>query len=170
MSLIPIVYYSHHPALHKVAEPVTEFNEALAKLVQDMYETMYHADGCGLAAPQIGIAKRIAVIDISEEKDKPFCIINPEIIERSGEKMMSAGCLSVPGTYTTAPRSTYVKVRAQDETGKFFEIEGHDLLAHCLQHEIDHLYGKLNIDYLSSLKKNISLKKMEKFLKRTKGK
>lgn len=168
MALIPIVYYSHHPALHKVAEPVTEFNAELATLIKDMYETMYAADGCGLAAPQIGIAKRIAVVDISEQKNKPFCIINPEIIERSGSELMSAGCLSVPGTYTTSPRASYVKVRAQDETGKFFEIEGTGVLGHCLQHEIDHLFGKLNIDYLSPLKKNMSLKKMEKFLKRLK--
>lgn len=168
MALIPIVYYSHHPALHKTSETVTVFDDALAKLVQDMYETMYDADGCGLAAPQIGIAKRIAVVDISEEKNKPFCIINPEIIERSGSELMSAGCLSVPGTYTTSPRATSIKVRAQDETGKIFEIEATGLLAHCLQHEIDHLHGKLNIDYLSPLKKGISLKKMEKFLKRMK--
>lgn len=169
MALIPIVYYSYHPALHKMAEPVTEFNEALIKLVHDMYETMYDADGCGLAAPQIGIAKRIAVVDISEEKNKPFCIINPDIIERSGSELMSAGCLSVPGTYTTSPRATFVKVRAQNETGEFFEIEATGILAHCLQHEIDHLYGKLNVDYLSPLKRGISLKKMEKFLKKMKS-
>jgi peptide deformylase len=169
MALIPIVYYSHHPALHKTAGPVTEFDEGLGQLVQDMYETMYDANGCGLAAPQIGLAKRIAVIDISEERNKPFCIINPEIIEQSGSELMSAGCLSVPGTYTTSPRATYVKVRAQDEKGVFFEIEGTGLLGHCLQHEIDHLLGKLNIDYLSPLKKAISLKKMEKFLKKSKG-
>ncbi|MCE3238464.1 MAG: def [Gammaproteobacteria bacterium] len=169
MALIPIVYYSHHPALHKIADPVNEFDEALAQLIQDMYETMYHANGCGLAAPQIGLAKRIAVVDISEEKNKPFCIINPEIIEQSGSELMSAGCLSIPGTYTTSPRATYVKVRAQNEKGVFFEIEGTGLLAHCLQHEIDHLLGKLNIDYLSPLKKTISLKKMEKFLKKANG-
>ncbi|MCD6039374.1 MAG: def [Gammaproteobacteria bacterium] len=169
MALIPIVYYSYHPALHKIAEPVTEFDSALAQLIQDMYETMYHAEGCGLAAPQIGLDKRIAVIDISEEKNKPFCIINPEIIEKSGSEMMSAGCLSVPGTYTTTPRATYVKVRAQNETGHFFEIEGSGLLGHCLQHEIDHLLGKLNIDYLSPLKKKMALKKMKKSLKRNKN-
>ncbi len=166
MALIPIVYYGHHPALHKIAEPVTVFDEALTQLIQDMYETMYHAEGCGLAAPQIGLSKRIAVIDISEEKNKPFCIINPEIIEKTGSELMSAGCLSVPGTYSTTPRATHVKVRAQNETGQFFEIEGDGLLGHCLQHEIDHLFGKLNIDYLSLLKRKMSLKKMEKFLKR----
>ncbi len=169
MALIPIVYYSHHPALHKIADVVTEFDDALAQLVQDMYETMYHANGCGLAAPQIGLANRVAVIDISEEKNKPFCMINPEIIEQSGSELMSAGCLSIPGTYTTTPRATYVKVRAQNEKGGFFEIEGTGLLGHCLQHEIDHLLGKLNIDYLSPLKKAISLKKMEKFLKKSNG-
>jgi len=169
MALIPIVYYSHHPALHKIASPVTEFDDALAQLIKDMYETMYQANGCGLAAPQIGLAKRLAVIDLSEDKTSPFCIINPEIIERSGSELMSAGCLSVPGTYSTTPRATYVKVRAQNEKGVFFEIEGTGLLAHCLQHEIDHLVGKLNIDYLSPLKKTISLKKMEKSLKKSKG-
>jgi peptide deformylase len=168
MAIIPIVYYSHHAALHKIADLVTEFDAALAQLVEDMYETMYAADGCGLAAPQIGISKRIAVIDISRDKNEPFCIINPEILEQSGSEPMTAGCLSVPGTYTTVPRAAYVKVRAQDVTGQFFEMEGRDLLAHCLQHEIDHLFGKLNIDYLSFLKKGMSLKKMEKFIKRTK--
>ena len=168
MALIPIVYYSHHPALHKIAAPVTEFDDALTQLIQDMYETMYQANGCGLAAPQIGLSKRIAVIDLSEDKTGGFCIINPEIIEQSGSELMSAGCLSVPGTYSKTPRATYVKVRAQNEKGVFFEIEGTGLLAHCLQHEIDHLVGKLNIDYLSPLKKTISLKKMEKFLKKSK--
>lgn len=167
MALIPIVYCSH-PVLHRVAEPVTEFDDALKKLVSDMYETMYHANGVGLAAPQIAIGKRIAVIDVSDERNQPFCIINPEIIERQGTELMEAGCLSVPGTYDKVPRATYVKVRAQKETGEFFEIEGEGLLGHCLQHEIDHLDGKLYIDYLSALKKRMLIKKMEKFLKHTK--
>lgn len=166
MALLQLVYYSYHPVLHKVAEPVTIFDEALETFVNDMYETMYHEKGVGLAAPQVGIAKRIATIDISEERNKPFVIINPEIIEKSGEAMMEAGCLSVPGTYDKVPRATYVKVRAQDVKGNFFEIEGEDLLGHCLQHEIDHLNGKLYIDYLSALKKRMLLKKMEKFLKK----
>lgn len=168
MALLKVVYYSHHPALHKIAEPVTHFDEALVTLVQDMYETMYHEKGVGLAAPQVGISKRIAAIDVSEEHNKPFVIINPEIIEKTGEELLEEGCLSIPGTYDKVPRSTFVKVRAQDVTGKFFEIEGDGLLSHCLQHEIDHLNGKLYIDYLSPLKKRMWLKKMEKFLRKEK--
>lgn len=165
MALLKVVYYSHHPALHKVAEPVTEFDDKLATLVQDMYETMYHENGVGLAAPQVAISKRIATIDVTDDRNKPFVIINPEIIEAKGEAMMEAGCLSIPGTYDKVPRFKYVKVRAQNEKGEFFEIEGEDLLGHCLQHEIDHLNGKLYIDYLSPLKKRMWLKKMEKFIK-----
>jgi len=165
MALLKVVYYSHHPALHKIASPVTVFDEALEQLVIDMYETMYHENGCGLAAPQVGIAKRIATIDVSDDKSKRFVIINPEILEKKGEELMEAGCLSIPNTYDKVPRATYVKVRAQDVKGNFFEIEGEGLLGHCLQHEIDHLSGKLYIDYLSPLKKRMMLKKMEKFLK-----
>lgn len=168
MALLKVVYYSYHPALHKVAAPVTQFDDALKTLVQDMYETMYHESGVGLAAPQVGIPKRIATVDISEERNKPFVIINPEIIAQSGNELMEAGCLSIPGTYDKVPRATYVKVRAQDVNGDFFEIEGEGLLGHCLQHEIDHLNGKLYIDYLSPLKKRTLLKKMEKFLKKEK--
>lgn len=165
MALLKVVYCSH-PVLHKKAEHVTEFDDSLKTLVKDMIETMYHENGVGLAAPQVAISKRIATIDVSEERNQAFCIINPEIIEKRGEELMEAGCLSVPGTYGKVPRSIYVKVRAQDETGKFFEIEGEGLLGHCLQHEIDHLDGKLYIDYFSPLKKNILVKKMQKFLKR----
>jgi peptide deformylase len=164
MSVLKIVYHPH-PVLSQVAEPVTVFDDALQKLIQDMYVTMYKANGVGLAAPQVAISKRIAVVDVSEEGNKAFCIINPEIIEREGEEMMDAGCLSVPGTHDAVPRATKVKVRAQDEFGKFFEIEGEGLLAHCLQHEIDHLNGKLYIDYLSQLKRKMLIKKMEKFLR-----
>lgn len=166
MALLKVVYYDQHPALHKIAKPVTQFDEALATFVNDMYETMYHEKGVGLAAPQVGISKRIATVDVSEERNKKFVIINPEIIASSGEELMEAGCLSIPGTYDKVPRATYVKVRAQDIHGNFFEIEGDGLLGHCLQHEIDHLNGKLYIDYLSPLKKRTLLKKMDKFLKR----
>ena len=165
MALLKVVYYGQHPALHKVAEPVTVFDEQLKTLIQDMYETMYHEEGVGLAAPQVGIAKQIAVIDVSKEQNQAFCIINPVIIEKKGSQPMGAGCLSVPGTYDEVPRFTYVKVRAQDVTGKFFEIEGEELLGHCLQHEIDHLHGKVYIDYLSPLKRSRMLKKMQKCLR-----
>jgi peptide deformylase len=164
MAILPVVFYSYHPALHKNAETVTVFDNELKKLVDDMIETMYAQNGIGLAAPQVGIAKRIAVIDVTREENKPFCIINPEIIESRGSELMEAGCLSIPGTYDKVPRATYVKVRAQDVTGQFFEIEGEGLLGHCLQHEIDHLHGTLYIDYLSPLKKRMLLKKMEKTL------
>lgn len=164
MALLKVVYCSH-PVLHKKAEPVTVFDDALKQLVKDMIETMYHENGVGLAAPQVAIGKRLATIDVSETRDQPFCIINPEIIEKRGEEPMEAGCLSVPGTYGAVPRAQYVKVRAQDETGKFFEIEGEGLLGHCLQHEIDHLDGKLYIDYFSPMKRNLMVKKMQKFLK-----
>lgn len=167
MALLPLVYYSHHPALHRPAETVTQFDAALAKLIEDMYETMYHENGVGLAAPQVGIAKRIATIDITDDRNHPFCIINPEIIAREGEEIMEAGCLSIPGAGSgKVLRSSKVKVRAQDISGNFFEIEGTDLLSHCLQHEIDHLNGKLFIDYFSPMKKRMYLKKMEKCLKR----
>lgn len=169
MALLKLVYYSHHPALHKHAEPVTQFDEKLEQLVNNMYETMYHENGVGLAAPQVGIAKRIATIDVSDSRDQAFVIINPEIIERRGEAFMEAGCLSIPGTYDKVPRATYVKVKAQDVKGAFFEVEGTDLLGHCLQHEIDHLNGILYIDYLSQLKKKMWLTKMEKYLKRKKS-
>lgn len=164
MALLTVVYHPH-PVLHKKTEPVTEFDENLKKLIQDMYETMYEENGVGLAAPQIAISKRLAVIDVSDERNKPFCIINPEIIEKEGMEMMEAGCLSVPHTYDKVPRATKIKVRAQDENGKFFEIEGEGLLSHCLQHEIDHLEGKLYIDYLSPLKRQMLIKKMNKFLR-----
>lgn len=165
MALLKVVFYPH-PALSAIAEPVTEFDDNLKKLIQDMIETMYEEDGVGLAAPQIALRKRLAVLDVSDEGNKPFAIINPEIIEKRGEELMQAGCLSVPHTYDKVPRATWVKVRAQDETGAFFEIEGEGLMAHALQHEIDHLNGILYIDYLSPLKRQMLIKKMKKNLKR----
>lgn len=164
MALLKVVFHPH-PVLAKVAGPVTQFDDLLNQLVQDMYETMYAENGVGLAAPQVAISKQIAVIDVSDERNQPFVIINPEIIEKHGEELMEAGCLSVPHTYDKVPRATKIKVRAQDQTGKFFEIEGEGLLAHCLQHEIDHLNGKLYIDYLSPLKRQLLIKKMKKHLK-----
>lgn len=151
-----------HPVLRQMAEPVTVFDDELKKLIDDMIETMYYAKGIGLAAPQIAIAKRIATIDVSREGNQPFCIINPEILETEGQEIMEAGCLSVPGAYEKTPRAVRVKVRAQDVNGKFFEIDADGLLAHCLQHEIDHLNGKLIVDYLSPLKRKMALKKLEK--------
>lgn len=146
--------------------PIEIFDDELKTLIKDMYETMYAENGVGLAATQIGISKKIAVIDVSRERNQPFCIINPEILEREGEELMEEGCLSVPGSYDKAPRALRVKVRAQDQDGKHFEIEADGLLAHCLQHEIDHLNGKLFVDYLSPLKRKFALKKLEKIQRR----
>jgi peptide deformylase len=143
-------------------QTITQFDEKLKTLVNDMYETMEHAKGIGLAAPQIGLSLKVAVLDTSKERNQRMCIINPEIISREGEEMMEEGCLSVPSAYDKAPRALRVKVRAHDVDGKTFEIEADGLLAHCLQHEIDHLNGKLFIDYLSPLKRQMIRKKVDK--------
>lgn len=167
MSILKIIYLPDE-RLRLPTRAITEFDDKLQKLVDDMIETMYHADGVGLAAPQVGLSLKLAVIDVSEERNKPFCIINPEIIEKEGEELMCAGCLSVPGAYDSVPRALKVTVRALDRYGKSFEIKGDGLLAHCLQHEIDHLHGKLFIDYLSPLKQQIARKKLDKFKRRAK--
>ncbi len=167
MTLRTIIYLSH-PTLHKPAKPVTSFDGELQTLIDDMYETMYHANGIGLAGPQINIPLRLAVIDVSRERNEPFCIINPEIISAEGKELMEEGCLSVPGIYDKAPRALKVKVAALDREGKPFEIEGDGLLAHCLQHEIDHLNGKLFVDYLSPLKRQMARKKLDKLQRRAK--
>lgn len=163
---IHTIIHIPHPTLAKKGQPVTQFDEKLHTLIDDMIETMYHANGIGLAAPQINISLRLAVIDVSRERNQPFCIVNPEIVTREGEEVMEEGCLSVPGVYDKVPRALRVKVQAQDKNGKPFEIEADGLLAHCLQHEIDHLDGKLYIDYLSPLKRQMIRKKVEKNKKR----
>ena len=159
---IHTVIYLPDPRLRLPTKPITVFDTKLKTLVDDMIETMYHANGCGLAAPQIGLSLKLAVIDVSDDGTKPFCIINPEIIATAGRALMKAGCLSVPGAYCEFERAEKVKVRALDVDGKSFEIEAEGLLAHCLQHEIDHLNAKLIVDYLSPLKRQMALKKMEK--------
>ena len=154
-----------HPCLRKVAPNVEVFDDALRALVDDMYETMYAASGVGLAAPQIAISKRVAVIDASDQKNEKFCLINPEIIETKNEVVMTEGCLSVPGTYDEVVRASYVRFKAFDEFGKEYEREGEGLLAEAVQHEIDHLNGKLYIDLLSPLKRKRAKAKMEKYLR-----
>ncbi len=131
-------------------------------LIDDMIETMYAAEGVGLAATQIAVSKRIAVIDVSKEHDQPMVLINPAITASEGEELMSEGCLSIPGVYDKAPRALRVTLCAQDRTGKPYEIEADGLLAHAIQHEVDHLNGKLFIDYLSPLKRQMARKKLEK--------
>ena len=131
------------PVLNKVCKPVTEMNERLRELINDMLETMYDADGVGLAAPQVGILKRLVVIDVSAEQDDPIVLINPEIIEKHGEQRGGEGCLSVPGKNGIVTRAEYVKAKALDENMEEFEIEGEGLLARAIQHELDHLDGIL---------------------------
>ena len=148
--------------LRNTALPVEQVDAAVRKLVDDMFETMYAAPGIGLAAIQVNVAKRIIVIDVSENHDQPLCLINPEIVERDGEESCEEGCLSVPGVFETVTRADKIRVRALDRDGAAVEFEADGLLAVCIQHEIDHLDGKLFVDYLSSLKRQRIRKKLEK--------
>jgi peptide deformylase len=150
------------PRLRNVAEPVEKVDDEIRQLVDDMFETMYDAPGIGLAAIQINVAKRVIVIDVSEDKSEPLCLINPEILEKEGEETMDEGCLSVPEIYETVTRAEKIRVRALDREGNSFEMHVDGLLAVCIQHEIDHLDGKLFVDYLSNLKRQRIRKKLEK--------
>lgn len=155
------------PVLAKVAEPITVFDEALKTLVAEMFESMYVAQGIGLAAPQISISKRLTVIDTSfkkEPKDK-LVLINPEVIETEGSQLEEEGCLSLPDIREKVKRAAWVKVRAQDENGEWFEVEGEELLARAMLHEIDHLDGVLFIDRISRLKRELVLRKIRKLQK-----
>ena len=151
MALLPILRYPD-PRLHKKAAPVGQVDESVRKLIADMAETMYEAPGIGLAATQVDVHKQIVVIDISEDKSKLMAFVNPEILELSGEQVCEEGCLSVPGIYEKVARSERVTVRALDAQGKPFEMEAGGLLAVCIQHEIDHLDGKVFVEHLSQLK------------------
>ncbi|MEW6165882.1 MAG: peptide deformylase [Pseudomonadota bacterium] len=151
MALLPILRYPD-PRLHTRAKPVTAVDAGIRKLVADMAETMYAAPGIGLAATQVDVHKRVLVLDVSEDKSRLQAFINPEILWREGECVGEEGCLSVPGIYETVTRSERVRVRALDTEGEPFELEADGLLAVCLQHEIDHLDGKVFVEYLSRLK------------------
>ncbi len=155
------------PVLEKPGEPVTEFDEELKKLVEDMFESMYAAKGIGLAAPQIGLSRRVTVIDLSfkERPDDRIVLVNPEIIHREGKQYEEEGCLSLPEIREKVTRAANVKVRAQDVKGKWFEIEGEELLARALQHEIDHLDGILFFRRVSALKRDLILRKIRKMQK-----
>ena len=155
------------PVLARKGAAVTSFDESLATLVHEMFESMYAAQGIGLAAPQIAISQRIAVVDLSfnkEVKDR-IALINPEIVEMKGKQIEEEGCLSLPDIREKVQRAAYVKVRAQDATGAWFEVEGEELLARALQHEIDHLDGVLFIDRLSRLKRELVMRKIKKMQK-----
>jgi peptide deformylase len=154
MALLNILCYPD-PRLHTVAKPVTQFDDALRTLVADMTETMYDAQGIGLAATQINVHQRVVVIDTSEERNQPLVLINPEITWASEERVKGEeGCLSVPGIYDGVERSVAVKLKAADEHGKVREIDAEGMLAVCMQHELDHLMGKVFVEYLSPLKRN----------------
>jgi peptide deformylase len=162
MSILNILRYPD-PRLHKVAKPVTVFDEKLKQLVADMAETMYDAPGVGLAASQVDVHEQLVVIDVSETNDQLQVFINPEIIWSSEErKVYDEGCLSVPGIYDDVERPSEVKVRALDIDGKPFELHADGLLAVCIQHEMDHLKGKVFVEYLSPLKRNRIKAKLQK--------
>jgi peptide deformylase len=155
------------PVLAQVGAPVTVFDAELKKLVDEMFDSMYAAQGIGLAAPQIALSKRICVIDVSFKKNpkEKIVLINPEIIDRKGKQVEEEGCLSLPEIREKVSRAAWVKVRAQDAGGEWFELEGEELLARAIQHEIDHLDGVLFIDRLSRLKRDLVIRKMKKLIK-----
>src|SRR5210317_1285203 len=153
MALLNILHFPD-PRLRTVAKPVENFDDTLRQLVSDMFETMYEAPGIGLAATQVDRHIRLLVMDVSEGRNMPRCLINPRIIAADGEEEMDEGCLSVPGYYEKVRRAEHIRVRAQDEYGKTSEFEAEGIEAVCIQHEMDHLEGKLFVDYLSNLKRN----------------
>ena len=162
MALLPILCFPD-PKLHRVAKPVAAVDERIQNLVKDMLETMYEAKGIGLAATQVDIHERVIVMDISEERDQPLVLINPEVVWKSQETHVhEEGCLSVPGIYDGVVRADAVHVKALDENGQSRVIEATELLAVCIQHEMDHLMGKVFVEYLSPLKRNRIKTKMLK--------
>ncbi|MGE0405894.1 MAG: peptide deformylase [Candidatus Korobacteraceae bacterium] len=165
-TIYPIVKYGN-PVLEKPAEPVTVFDAELKNLIEDMFESMYAAHGVGLAAPQIGISKRLAVIDVTFKEDPgaKLVLANPEIIRTEGKQTHSEGCLSIPEFRENVTRARVVTVRAQDATGKWYEKTGEDLLARAFLHETDHLNGKLYIQHLSALKRDLMRRKIRKLQK-----
>lgn len=165
MALLSILRYPD-PRLHKVAQPVQAFDARLQTVIDDMFETMYDAKGIGLAATQVDVHERLIVIDVSEERDQPLVLINPEITWASPERVKGdEGCLSVPGIYDGVERATAVKVKALDRHGKAQTIEATELLAICIQHEMDHLMGKVFVEYLSPLKQGRIKTKLAKALR-----
>lgn len=153
MALLPIIHYPD-PRLHTRAKPVAQVDARIRQLAQDMAETMYAAPGVGLAATQVDVHERIITIDVSEDKSDLLVLINPEILSRDGEQECEEGCLSVPGIYDLVKRAAKIRVRALDVNGKAFEFDAEGLLAVCVQHEMDHLDGKVFVEYLSQLKQN----------------
>jgi peptide deformylase len=166
MAVLNILRYPD-ARLHKVAVPVTVFDEVLKKLVADMAETMYAAPGIGLAATQVDVHKQVIVVDVSERRDSLVVLVNPQIVEAVGISDIEEGCLSVPSVYELVERAERVKVRAYDQNGTAFTLEAQGLLAVCIQHEMDHLKGKVFIEYLSQLKQQRIRAKLAKQLRKT---
>jgi len=163
MEKLDIVLYPEQ-GLREVCTPVKEMSDQIDKLIEDMFYTMYDAPGIGLAAPQIAVQERIIVVDVSENKDQPIALINPEIIRTAGKITWEEGCLSLPGIYGKVNRPSHIIVKGMNRDGKMVEIEASDLLAVCLQHEIDHLNGKMFIDHLSGLKRTRALQQFRKLM------
>ncbi|TBR36512.1 MULTISPECIES: peptide deformylase [Dyella] len=161
MSTLTILEFPD-PRLRTKAEPVRVFDAELKQFVADMFETMYAANGVGLAATQVNVHQRVLVADMSDERNEPLALINAEIIEKDGSQVYQEGCLSFPGIYADVTRALKVKVKANDVDGKEFIVEAEGPLAVCIQHELDHLAGKVFVDYLSPLKRSLLLKRMEK--------
>ena len=161
MPRLPIVEFPD-PRLRTVARPVKEVDTRIRQLIDDMFETMYEAPGIGLAATQVDVHERLLVLDVSEDKSYPMVFINPEILSSEGSQVYQEGCLSVPGIYADVKRAESIVVRALDRDGQSFEISADGLLAVCIQHEMDHLAGKVFVDYLSPLKRELVRKKLAK--------
>ncbi|WP_067568314.1 peptide deformylase [Candidatus Hoaglandella endobia] len=161
MSLLKVLHYPDD-RLRKIAKPVANVDDVICQIVDDMFDTMYAEEGIGLAATQIDIHQQIIVIDVSENRKQRLVLINPELLEKSGKTGIKEGCLSIPNQRDFIPRAEKVKVRSLDRDGNSFELEVNDLLAICIQHEMDHLVGKLFIDYLSPLKRQRIFHKMKK--------
>ena len=161
MSVLSILEFPD-PRLRTRAEPVSVFDARLEQLVADMFETMYAANGVGLAATQVNVHQRVLVADMSDDRKQPLALINAQIVEKEGSQVYQEGCLSFPGLYADVTRALRVKVKAQDVQGKDIVVEAEGPLAVCIQHELDHLAGKVFVDYLSPLKRNMLLKRLEK--------
>jgi peptide deformylase len=166
MAILSILHYPDE-RLHIVAQPVAEVDETVRRLIDDMAETMYAAPGIGLAATQVDVHKQVVVIDISEEKNRLLILVNPRIVQSRGTQDYEEGCLSVPGIYETVKRAEQVTVEALDRNGELIRLEAHGLLAVCIQHEMDHLKGRVFVEYLSQLKQGRIKNKLKKRLRET---
>jgi peptide deformylase len=168
MSILSIIEFPD-PRLRTRAEPVKHFDPQLKQFVSDLFETMYDANGVGLAATQVNVHQRVLVADMSEDRKQPLALINAEILDQEGSQVYQEGCLSFPGLYADVTRAMKVKVKAQDVNGKVIIVEAEGPLAVCIQHEMDHLEGKVFVDYLSSLKRSLLLKRLDKQRKQAAG-